>query len=177
MIQLSTLLVIMSLMFGYVGFTRGWNKEIIATSGIVLALFALYQFDDLLTNLFINIRSDHAFFIRTIFLGIVAFFAYQTRALIAEDKPRSRGGADGRDSLQSSVLGALVGCFNGYLVWGSLWYFMDVTGYPLQPYISAPIPGTASANFVGSLPLYLDPSGNLLAAAMIALFLVVLIVI
>ncbi len=177
MIQLTTLLFGMSLIFGYVGFTRGWNKEVISTAGIVLALFALFEFDDLLTSLFINIRPDHAFLIRAVFLGIVTFFAYQTRALIAEDKPRSQGGAAGRDDLQSSVLGAIVGFFNGYLVWGSLWYFMDVTGYPLQPYISAPVPGTASAEFVSSLPLYLDPTGNLLAAAMIGLFLVVLIVI
>lgn len=174
MIQLSTLLFIMALIFGYIGFTRGWNKEIIATAGIVLALFALFQFDDLLNDLFVNLQPEVAFLIRTAFLVVVAFFAYQNRSIIGTKSAR---GNDGRDDLQTGVLGALVGAFNGYLIWGSLWYFMDIAGYPLQPYISPPLPGTASAEFVGSLPLYLDPSGNLLAAAMIGLFIVVLIVI
>jgi len=172
MIQISTVMWGMALIFGYIGFSRGWNKEIIATAGIVLALFALFQFDDLLTSLFINLQQEHAFLIRTLFLTVVTFFAYQNRSVIGSTSTRGSN----RDSLQTSVLGGLVGVFNGYLIWGSLWYFMDVANYPLQPYISAPVPGTASADFVGSLPLYLDPTGNLLAAAMIGLFIVVLIV-
>lgn len=183
MIQLSLLLWVMALLFAYIGFTRGWNKEVIATSGIILGLFALFQFDDLLRNtLLANVSPDMVFAVQAaIFVGIV-FFAYQTRALIGSEVTRARSGGDGRDNLQASVLGGVVGFINGYLIWGTLWYFMDITNYPLQPYISAPLPGTASANFVDSLPLYLlaggpGGTGNLLAAAVIGLFLIVLIVI
>ena len=32
------------------------------------------------------------------------------------------------------VLGGLVGAFNGYLICGTLWYYMDKLGYPMQQY-------------------------------------------
>ena len=80
--------------------------------------------------------------------------------------------------MQSSVLGAIMGFINGYLIWGSVWYFMH-PDYPLSPYISAPLPGSASARLVDSLPLAILSSGdgNLLAGAVIVLFVIVLIVI
>ncbi|GAB4311571.1 MAG: hypothetical protein Kow00117_04710 [Phototrophicales bacterium] len=189
MIQISVFMWLMALLFGYIGFTRGWSKELIATSGIILGLFALFQFDDTLSELLVAVPADQKFLIRAVIFAVIVFFAYQTRALIGEDvdkaeKSRRRGGAnpDGRDNLQSSVLGALIGLVNGYLIWGSLWYFMHVTNYPLSPYISAPLPGTMSADFVQSLPLYLlaggpTGSGDLLAGAVIVLFLIVLVVI
>lgn len=165
----------MALIFGYIGYTRGWNKEIIATAGIILGLFALFQFDDVITSLFVNLPADQQFLVRATIFTIIVFFAYQTRAL-------GEVGNNDRDPLQSSVLGSIVGFINGYLVWGSMWYFMHITNYPLSPYITAPTPGTASADFVDSLPLFVlaggpGGDGNLLAAAMILLFLVVLIVI
>lgn len=179
MLQISTFMWVMAAVFAYVGFSRGWNKEIIATSGIILGLFALHQFDDVLRQtLLANLPTEQIFLVQAIIFGIIVFFAYQTRALGGDDK----GSRDGRDSLQTSILGGIVGFINGYLVFGTLWYFMDITGYPLSPYISAPIPNTVSADFVDSLPLYLlaggpGGGGDLLAAAMIALFLIVLIVI
>ena len=51
--------------------------------------------------------------------------------------------------LASAVLGA----FNGYLVIGSIWYFMDQYEYPLDPLIMMPALGTGSANFIDKLPL------------------------
>jgi len=183
MIQLSVLVAVMSLIFGYIGYLRGWNKEIIATSGIILGLFALFQFDDVINDLTANIPPDQSFFVRASLFIAIVFFAYQTRAIIGEDaQRRRRRGGEGRDNLQSSALGGIVGFINGYLISGSLWYFLHITNYPLSPYISAPLPNTASADFIDSLPLYVlaggpGGDGNLLSAAMIGLFLVVLIVI
>ncbi|MBC6936620.1 MAG: hypothetical protein DWB42_12360 [Chloroflexi bacterium] len=86
------------------------------------------------------------------------------------------------DELQANVLGAIVGFINGYLVWGTLWYFMHINNYPLNPYISQPPPGSPSAQAVNILPLYVlaggpDGAGNLLSLAVILLFVFVLIVI
>lgn len=184
MIQLSSLLAVMSLIFGYIGFTRGWNKEIIATSGIILGLFALFEFDGLLREtLLLTVPADQVFYAQAFIFGVIVFFSYQTRALIGEEARRARGSReDGRTDLQAKLLGGIIGFFNGYLVWGTLWYFMDISNYPLRPYISAPIAGTPNAQFVENLPLFVlagGPAGdgNLLSAMMIGLFLVVLIVI
>ncbi|MBC6938079.1 MAG: hypothetical protein DWB42_19935, partial [Chloroflexi bacterium] len=48
MIQLVGLLWGMALVFGFIGFMRGLSRELIATAGIILGLFALFQFDDVL---------------------------------------------------------------------------------------------------------------------------------
>lgn len=179
MIQLTVLLWSMALLFAYIGFTRGWNKELISTSGIILGLFALTEFDDVVNDLLANIPPEQGYAVRAAIFGSVVFFAYQTRAIIGEDEVRRSRGGEGRDDLQASILGGIVGFINGYLVWGSLWSFMEATNYPLSPYISRPLPGSPSQAFVDNLPLAVLSSGdgNLLAAAVIVLFLVVLIVI
>jgi hypothetical protein len=182
MIQLNALMWLMALLFGYIGFSRGWNKEVIAMSGIILGLFALHQFDDLLrANLLSQAPGEQRFLVQSVIFGFVVFFAYQTRALIGTEVARARG-AEGRDELQTNILGALVGFLNGYLIWGTLWYFMDINNYPLAPYISRPTPGSPSAATISQLPLYVlaggpEGSGDLLALAVIGLFLIVLIVI
>jgi hypothetical protein len=170
----------MAIFFAIIGFLRGWNKEIVATAGIVLGLFALFQFDTILRGtLLANVSRDQVFFVQTgIFVAIV-FFAYQTRSIMGEDIARAR---EGRDNLQESVLGALLGALNGYLIWGSIWYFMDINEYPLAPYVIAPAPGSPSATTQQILPLVLlggGPGGNgdLLAVAVIILFVFVLILI
>lgn len=183
MIQLSIVMWGMALLFGYIGYMRGWSKEMISTAGIILGLFALFQFNDTLEELLANTPPEQQFLARAVIFSGIVFFAYQTRALIGEDASRGRrSGTDGRDNLQSSVLGAIIGFVNGYLIWGSLWYFMHIEQYPLADYISAPLEGSYSAGFIESLPLYIlaggpTGDGDLLAAAVIGLFLVVLIVI
>lgn len=182
MMQLSALLWTMAVLFGYIGFARGWNKEVIALSGIILGLFALYQFDDLLRGtLLASVSSDQIFLVQTALFGIIVFFAYQTRALIGTDATRARG-EGGRDQLQTNILGAVVGFINGYLVWGTIWYFLEINNYPLAPFISRPAAGSSSAITATQLPLYLlaggpAGTGDLLALAVIVLFLIVLIVI
>ena len=180
MIELSAVLVMMAIFFAVIGFLRGWNKEIVSTAGIVLGLFALFQFDTILRGtLLANVSRDQVFFVQAgIFIAIV-FFAYQTRSIMGEDIQRAR---EGRDNLQESVLGALLGALNGYLIWGSIWYFMDINEFPLAPYVIAPAPGSPSAATQAILPLVLlggGPGGNgdLLAVAVIILFVFVLILI
>jgi len=179
MIQLSALLWGFALIFGIVGYMRGLPKELISLAGIVLALFALFQFDGALRGIFLaNVPGQQRFIIQVaIFLGIV-FFAYQTRAL----GRRLNVSGDGRDSLQSTVLGAIVGFLNGYLIFGSIWYFMDINQYPLSPFIEAPLAGSPSAVTVSSLPLYVlaggpGGDGSLLSLIVIVLFIFVLILI
>jgi uncharacterized membrane protein required for colicin V production len=180
MIQLSTMMVVLALFFAVSGWLRGWNKELISTAGIILGLFALFQFDTLLRGtLLANVGRDQVFFVQAAIFIVIVFFAYQTRAILGEDVRRSR---EGRDQLQDSVLGTILGFFNGYLIWGSLWYFMDINEYPFSPYIIAPGPGSPSDSARNLLPLVIlgggpNGTGDLLAVAVIVLFVVVLIMI
>jgi hypothetical protein len=173
MIDLSVVMWTFALFFAFVGFQRGWNKEIIATSGIILALFALHQFDAFLRNTLLgNMSGEQRVIVQILFFSVVVYFAYQTRAIIGGR------GSEGRDSLQESVLGGIIGFVNGYLIFGSLWYFVDINAYPAGLEITPP----TDPSIVQMLPLYLlagGPTGpgDLLSLFVIILFLVVLIVI
>jgi hypothetical protein len=181
MIQLSALLWGFSLLFAVIGYMRGLPKELISLAGIVLALFALFQFDVPLRDvLLVNVPAGQKFFIQVIIFCGIVFFAYQSRALGRRlNVPQNQ---EGRDAFQTTVLGAIVGFINGYCIWGSIWYFMHINNYPLSPFIVAPTPGTPSADVINALPLYVlagGPGGDagLLSLIVVILFVIVLVLI
>lgn len=180
MIELSALMWTMAVFFAFFGYFRGWGRELISTAGVILALFALFQFDSILRGtLLATVNRDQVFLVQGgIFVAIV-FFAYQSRSFFGSEIQRA---TQGRDSLQNSILGAILGFVNGYLIWGSIWYFMDINEYPLAPSIIAPSPGSPSDQARALLPLVLlggGPNGNgdLLAAIVIVMFVIVLVLI
>lgn len=182
MLELATVVWVFVLIFAAVGLGRGWTKEIIAMAGIMLGLFALHQFDSAIREqLLVNFSSQGKFLFQSAVLMVIAFFAYQTRALAgrrANDQPDETG----RDALQSKALGGIVGALNGYLLSGSIWYFMHINDYPLAPYIETPPAESLSMSTVSNLPLYVladgpGSSGDLLSLSLIGLFIVVLVLI
>jgi uncharacterized membrane protein required for colicin V production len=175
MMQLSTFLWSMIALFAAIGFLRGWTKEIVATAGIILALFASWQFSAILIQpLTQGATPEQIFYLYTGLLLIITFFAYQTPGTAAR-LSEGRMWSSRREGLQERLLGTVIGAVNGYLVVGSIWYYLDVTQYPFAPYITAPPPGSASAALVGSLPLIFLVQGNLLTVLVIVLFLFVII--
>ena len=181
MLELVTLVWVSVGIFALVGLQRGWTKEIIGMAGITLGLFALHQFDAVIRQQLLSSSSaDLKFLAQTSILLLIAFFAYQTRALIGG--AREAMGDGGRDALQSKVLGGIVGAANGYLVSGSVWYFLHINDYPLTPHIAAPTEGSLSFHSVSNLPLFVlaqgpGTSGDLLSLLVIVLFVVVLVLI
>lgn len=172
MIQLSSFLWLMIGMFAIVGYMRGWTKELVATAGIILALFALRQFESILVDPLTNGEQEPKFLLQATILILIAFFAYQTPP---ERFIRRRGNA--REGIQEGILGALLGALNGYFLVGSLWWYMDNLEYPLSPYITPVAPGSASADMVDALPLswLLGGDGSLLSLLMVGLFIFVIV--
>ena len=120
--------------------------------------------------------------IQAAILLLIVFFAYQTRALIGGDAQAVRVVKKGRDALQTRVLGGIVGGVNGYLISGSVWYFLHINDYPLAPYLVAPANDSLSFATIARLPLFVlaqgpGSPGDLLSLLLIALFVVVLILI
>ena len=182
MLELVTLVWLCIAGFAAIGFGRGWTKEIIAMAGITLGLFALHQFDAALRDqLLRQFSAQNKFLVQTIILLIIAFFAYQTRGLMGGGAPPDNA-QGGRDALQSKALGGIVGAINGYLISGSVWYFMHINAYPLAPFVEAPAAGSLSLSTVNNLPLYVlaggpGTPGELLSLLVIALFITVLVLI
>ena len=173
MIQLSSFLWGMVLLFAVIGFVRGSNKEIISLAGIVLSLVVLEQFRNVLFSPLVSGASlAQQFYLYAGVMRVVTFFAYQTPDRVSSQSRRR----DSRLTLQESVLGGLLGGFNAYLLFGSLWFYMDNLGYPLSPNVMAPPLDSVSASMVNQLPLVWLLEGNLLILMVIILFLFVLIV-
>lgn len=136
MISLNFTFWLLVAIFGLIGMMRGWAKELLVSFSVVLGL----AFNSLLMRYVPFIKalpSDDTplFWIRTSIVLMLVFFGYQTVGL-----PRFASKAN-REKLQDSLLGFVLGALNGFLVIGTLWYYMAEANYPFE-YVSAPVPGT-----------------------------------
>lgn len=178
MISLQFIFFFMVIFFAMIGYMRGWQREVIALSGLLAAVAMLHQFGDSLTGLIgsltggPNLVDPYAvrrqqFWIQTVFIVIVAFFSYQVVARLADQAMGGRLGERLRSGLERRILGALVGAINGYLLIGSLWGFLEyqITSggyvrlplgepYPFDPStIVRPIADASAAAIADMLPL------------------------
>ncbi|HEC36320.1 MAG TPA: CvpA family protein, partial [Anaerolineae bacterium] len=130
--------------FAVIGAMRGWAKETVAAAGIVLSLFAINLLGSTLENFFPETATPaQRFGIKTaIFLAIV-FFSYQGPTLAAAVSG-GKLAARARAKLQDTLLGLVVGILNGYLVAGTVWFFLQEQGYPFPNMIQVPPGGWES---------------------------------
>jgi hypothetical protein len=174
MMQLSTFMWFMGIFLAVIGFLRGWRPELIISSGIVLTMFALFQFDGFLrSTIFLTLPRGQVFFVQAAIFITVVLFLYQADEL---------GGAEDRDEddYQSGALGAIVGFINGYLIGGTLWYFLDINEYPWDQFVIAPGPNSPSSEALNLIPLVIlgggaSGTGDLLAIVVLALLFIVFI--
>ncbi len=167
MMTLITVFGVLVAVIAVVGAMRGWAKELINTFGIVLALF-LYdllvnqipftrQMLDQITTANPTSGQETVFFVLAGMFLLVVLFSY-----LGPVAARVSGGrlqVKARETMQDALLGLLIGVVNGYLIVGTLWFFLEITNYPFPPTVlTRPVAGTTSAAFVQYLPLvYLTP--------------------
>jgi len=139
MVNLTFFFFCFVVLFAIVGAMRGWAKEMLVTFSVVLAIFltlVLEKYVGVIQNSFAPTHSQAQFWLRSVILLLLAFFGYQTPNL-----PKLGGARFARERLQDALLGVFLGALNGYLIVGSLWYFMADAGYPFSS-ITEPIRGT-----------------------------------
>jgi uncharacterized membrane protein required for colicin V production len=177
-ISLQFLFLFMIVFFALIGYLRGWQREVIALSGLIAAIAALIQFGDSITRLVgaltggANVIDPYAirrqqFWIQAVFITIIGFFSYQVVARLADQAMGGRLGERLRGGLEKRILGALIGTINGYLLIGSLWGFLEYQitslGYvqlpPGEPYpfdpsvIVRPVADASAAAIANILPM------------------------
>jgi uncharacterized membrane protein required for colicin V production len=142
MMSLSFVFWMYVVLFSIIGGMRGWAKELMVSFSIILAM----TFTTLLSNYVPFIRDvlqkDNQilfFWLRAIILGMLVFFGYQTPN-IARFAPKMN-----REKLQDIILGVVIGAFNGYLIAGTIWYYMADAAYPFTQVITAPTGDFAKA--------------------------------
>lgn len=129
------------ILFAVIGGIRGWAKELLVSFSVILAL----TFSTLLSNYIPFIRDVLAkdnqpmyFWLRTIILGLLVFFGYQTPSITRFAAKMSR------EKLQDAILGVVLGALNGYLIAGTIWFYMADAGYPFPQVVTAPTGNVAA---------------------------------
>ena len=175
MVSLTVLFWLFVVLFAIIGAMRGWAKEILVTFSVLLGIFIIVLMETYLPLLSpdSNIGQSNRFWIQTGVIALLVFFGYQTPNLRALAGPRFA-----RDRVQDLLLGLILGAVNGYLIVGSIWYYMAAAGYPFQPYFVPPDPnsdmGAAALNLLSKMPpVYLVPPWIYFAVAIAFLFVVV----
>jgi len=194
MLSMSVLFWITVGAFALVGALRGWAREIVATSGLILGLFIINQFGFTFINTVgwteqglgsVELAHRRQFFGYSFFYLVIVFFSYQGPRLSGSIGARLRP----RDTFQDKLLGAIIGGLNGYLVAGAIWAFLEYQNvgtaqwlqlppgipYPFDPtVITRPTVGSTAAGMTALLPLpLLSPY---LPYLMVIMFLFVIIV-
>jgi hypothetical protein len=92
------------------------------------------------------------FWVRTIVLLVLVYFGYQTVINIPHLAARARS-----ERLQDTLFGAFLGGINGYLVAGSILYYMHLADYPFPEVISKPAEPNLVAT-VNQMMQYMPPT-------------------
>lgn len=156
MISLHVILLIFVILFGIIGSMRGWGKEVLVTFSIILAMFTLVVLESFVPFFKEIVKTSSpatVFWIRSGIVAGLVFFGYETPKI-----PRlADTGKFIRNLLQDTLLGGFVGMINGFLIIGSIWYFLHMAGYPFG-FVTAPDPATANGLASLNLVQFLPPS-------------------
>ncbi len=163
-------------LFAIIGLLRGAWKEFLVTTSVLVALSLLGLVESkwpevmawvahnnqlpqtllpgkgpLSAQMMTLVKDAKAlFWFRTMVFGTLVFFGYQT--------PRFRLQGGGRfNRMQSAVLGLVFGAVNGFLIIGTVWYFLHAARYfPFHPFLQPPGScghiDSLTQHFLGVLP-------------------------
>jgi hypothetical protein len=140
------------ILFAVIGAMRGWAKELLVAFSVILSLslnHVLRKYIPLARDL---AETDPSlFWVRTIILVVLVYFGYQTVVSIPHLASRAA-----RERLQDTLFGAFLGGINGYLIAGSILYYVHIADYAFQKVIIKPTdPELLQA--VNQIMLYMPP--------------------
>jgi uncharacterized membrane protein required for colicin V production len=140
------------ILFGIVGWMRGWAKELLVSFSVILALglnHVLRRYIPIAQNL--PETDESLFWVRTIILLVLVYFGYQTVISISHLASKAV-----RERLQDTLFGGIMGALNGYLVVGTILFYLHVADYPFPEVISKPA-DPALLQTVNQMMLYMPP--------------------
>ncbi len=122
------------ILFAVIGAMRGWAKELLVSFSVILALttnHVLRRYIPLVSALPEN--SSSLFWIRTMIVITLVYFGYQTVISVARLASRAA-----RERLQDTLFGIFMGAINGYLISGTILFYLNEANYPFPDIVSAP---------------------------------------
>jgi len=137
MVSLVVIFWMYVILFAIIGAMRGWARELLVSFATILALFFITVMErfapSIVGKTLENMTTVH-FWLRTLIILGLVFFGYQSPNI-----PKlAQQARFARERLQDILLGVFLGGFNGYLVSGSIWYYLDAAKYPFKNIIETP---------------------------------------
>lgn len=147
--------------FGVVGWIRTFPKELGVTTVVLFGMYILARFDERLLDLINRVYAFRgtpnedliAFNIYLLFMLFITLISYEgeTLAFAGSSPPGITG----------ILLNILSGLFNGYLVVGTIWYYLDKLNYPIRKFTLFTPPLTDFAQkLIQWLPQNIPPEGR-----------------
>ena len=140
------------ILFAIIGWIRGWAKELLVAFSVILALGLNHIIRRYIPMAQGMSETDVSlFWMRTLVLLVLVYFGYQTVVSIPHLASKAV-----RERLQDTLFGAIMGGINGYLIAGTLLFYMHVADYPFEKVISKPT-DPALLQTVNQMMLYMPP--------------------
>jgi uncharacterized membrane protein required for colicin V production len=140
------------ILFALVGWMRGWAKELLVAFSVILALALNHVLRRYIPIAQTLPETDVSlFWVRTIILIVLVYFGYQTVVSIPHLASRAA-----RERLQDTLFGAILGGINGYLIAGTILFYMHVADYPFPEVVSKPADPVLQQT-VNQMMLYMPP--------------------
>jgi len=145
MLSIQIVLFMVIFIVAIVGLMRGPSKELGVTMAVVVLLAILSQFNRLVDPAALAVRVNalmsglgmgsgdvmrqrtFVWFLYSSMVIMTAFMAYHGHETLAFGFQDPKG-------IAGAILGAVAGVFNGWLIGGTIWYYLDLLGYPIQAY-------------------------------------------
>jgi len=121
-------------LFAVIGALRGWAKELLVVFSVILALttnHVLRRYIPMVASL--PEESSSLFWIRTTIVLTLVYFGYQTVVSIARLASRAA-----RERLQDTLFGIVMGAINGYLIAGTILFYLHQANYPFTDVVTRP---------------------------------------
>jgi len=139
------------IVFAVIGMMRGWAKELLVAFSVIIALtlnLLLKSYVPIVKEL--DDASPSLFWIRSIILVAMVYFGYQTVALVPHLASKAA-----RERLQDALFGIILGGLNGYLIIGTILFYLNEAKYPFPDVVSAPT--GALADTIANMMIYMPP--------------------
>jgi hypothetical protein len=152
---LEVFFITIAIIFALIGLARGYKRELGSTFVILIMIFVLSFFEEQLLEALSrvgglvpaicspNCDTDNLLIVLTfqVIFIVVVFASYAGLATIEfQGSPAPPP--------QGSLLSLAIGALNGYLVAGTLWYYLDKYGYPGQSLGLVRLPLTPSGQTI-----------------------------
>lgn len=144
------------IIFAVIGALRGWGRELLVLFALILSIFVLTLVEKFAPGVEKSLTKDgtaNLFWMKfAVTIGLVVFGYQSVNFSRISGSPRLI-----RANLQDTLLGLVVGIINGFLIVGTIWFYLHSAEYPLD-FISAPVKGTAAGDAALKMVSYLAPS-------------------